>query len=81
MQHDRANKATVRLLTQPNGTFCLTIQDNGQGLDFSPNDSDADERQYDTCNMKRHTEELGASFHIYTNEGTVVEARRELERA
>ncbi len=80
VQHARATEATVRLQTQPNGTFCLTIQDNGQGLNFSPDDADTGERHYGISNMKRRTEELGASFRIYAKEGTVVEARRELER-
>ena len=81
VQHARATEATVRLQTQPDGTFCLTIQDNGQGLNFSPDDTDTGERHYGISNMKRRTEELGASFRIYANEGTVVEARREMERA
>ncbi|MBO0936709.1 histidine kinase [Fibrella sp. HMF5335] len=81
VQHARATEATVRLQTQPNGTFCLTIQDNGQGLNFSPDDADNGERHYGISNMKRRTEELGASFRIYANAGTVVEARREAEMA
>jgi two-component system, sensor histidine kinase LadS len=81
VQHARATEATVRLQTQPDGTFCLTIQDNGQGLNFSPDDTDTGERHYGISNMKRRTEELGASFRIYAKGGTVVEARRELEKA
>lgn len=78
VQHARATHATVRLQTQTDGTFCLTIQDNGQGLGFLPDDADADigERHYGISNMKRRTEELGASFRIYAKGGTVVEARR-----
>ncbi|WP_229376339.1 sensor histidine kinase [Fibrella aquatilis] len=76
VKHAHATEATVRLKTQNDGTFCLTIQDNGQGLNFSPDDADTGERHYGISNMKRRTEELGGHFRIYANEGTVVEAVR-----
>jgi two-component system, sensor histidine kinase LadS len=73
VKHARATHATVRLRTQPDGTFHLIIQDNGQGMTL-PTDSEGTDRHYGIRNMKRRAEELGGQFRIYAQEGTVVEA-------
>lgn len=74
VKHARATQATVRLTTRTDGTFHLTIHDNGQGLNWSGDSAEGIDRHYGLRNMKRRAEELGGQFRIYAHEGTVVEA-------
>jgi two-component system, sensor histidine kinase LadS len=76
VKHARATRATVQLRTHADGTFHLTIQDNGQGLPTLHGDAEPLDRHYGIRNMKRRAEELGGQFRIYAHEGTVVEAVR-----
>ncbi|RYF45993.1 MAG: histidine kinase, partial [Cytophagaceae bacterium] len=74
IKHAQATHADVRLVTNPNGAFHLTIHDNGRGLNES-NDQ-LDDRHYGIHNMKRRAEELGGQFRIYDHNGTVVDVVR-----
>ncbi|MEZ0609328.1 7TM-DISM domain-containing protein [Fibrella sp. WM1] len=75
VKHAQATRASVFLVTRANGTFHLTIHDNGRGLSL-PGSDESLERHYGIRNMKRRAEELGGQFRIYSHEGTVVEAVR-----
>ncbi|MGV3557576.1 sensor histidine kinase [Larkinella arboricola] len=71
VKHAQATEVTVLLSAREDGTFQLSVSDNGNGLSWVQGDSL--DHHYGLQNMKKRAEELGGQFRIYSNHGTVVE--------
>lgn len=71
VKHAEATEVTVLLSAKEDGTFQLSVSDNGNGLSWTQGDSL--DNHYGLQNMKRRAEELGGQFRIYSDHGTVVE--------
>ena len=76
VKHANATHASVWLMTHPDGTFHLTIHDNGCGI-TEPEHRPDGRQHYGIHNMKRRAEELGGQFRIYDHGGTVVDVVRQ----
>ncbi|MGA0556111.1 sensor histidine kinase [Larkinella sp. VNQ87] len=70
VKHAQATEVTVLLSARPDGTFQLSVSDNGNGLSLQ---NDSFDNHYGLQNMKKRAEELGGHFRIYSDRGTVVE--------
>jgi two-component system, sensor histidine kinase LadS len=70
VKHAQATEITIRLTTQTDGQLHLTVSDNGQGLatDVLPA-----EGKHGLVNMKRRAEEVGGTFEVRADHGTLVE--------
>ncbi|GAB3267870.1 hypothetical protein GCM10027347_37030 [Larkinella harenae] len=71
VKHAQATKVTVLLRAKDDGSFRLSVSDNGNG--FVWNDGESFDNHYGLQNMKKRAEELGGQFRIYADHGTVVE--------
>ena len=71
VKHAQATEVTVLLLAKPDGSFQLSVSDNGNGLAW--NQDESLDNHYGLQNMKKRAEELGGQFRIYSDRGTVVE--------
>jgi signal transduction histidine kinase len=71
VKHAQATEVTVLLSAKDDGSFQLSVSDNGNGLSW--NQGDSLDNHYGLQNMKKRAEELGGQFRIYSDGGTVVE--------
>lgn len=71
VKHAQATEVTVLLHARDDGSFQLTVSDNGNGLSW--NQGESLDHHYGLQNMKKRAEELGGQFRIYSDGGTVVE--------
>ncbi|MFC5410620.1 7TM-DISM domain-containing protein [Larkinella bovis] len=73
VKHAHATEVTVLLQAKEDGSFQLSVSDNGTGLSWKPTDEGSLDNHYGLRNMKKRAEELGGQFRIYSDHGTVVE--------
>ncbi|GAB3322448.1 hypothetical protein GCM10027299_18120 [Larkinella ripae] len=71
VKHAQATAVTVLLSARADGSFQLSVSDNGNGLSW--NQDDSLDHHYGLQNMRKRAEELGGQFRIYSDHGTVVE--------
>lgn len=71
VKHAQATEVTVLLSAKEDGSFQLSVSDNGNGLSWDQDESL--DNHYGLQNMKKRAEELGGHFRIYSDRGTVVE--------
>ena len=71
IKHAQATEASVQLHVHTDGRIDLRIRDNGRG--FTWPDTTASERHYGLQNMQTRAQELGGTFRVLADEGTVIE--------
>ncbi len=71
IKHAQATRADVLLHVRANGHIELRIQDNGRGFNWP--DETVSEPHYGLQNMQTRARELGGTFRVVANEGTMVE--------
>ncbi len=71
IKHAQATQASVQLHVHTDGRIELRIRDNGRGFIWS--DAAASERHYGLQNMQTRAQELGGTFRVLADEGTVIE--------
>ena len=71
VKHAGATKALVQLKVKAGGRINLQIRDNGQGFTWS--DGTALAHHYGLQNMQTRARELGGTFRIFADNGTIVE--------
>jgi len=71
IKHAQATQAIVHLFVQSDGRINLRIHDNGQG--FSWTNEAVSEQHYGLRNMETRAQELGGTFRVFSENGTIVE--------
>ena len=71
VKHAQATTANVQLRVSSSGNISLRVHDDGQGFKWV--DGSALDQHYGLQNMQIRAQELGGSFRIFADQGTIVE--------